>query len=132
MTNYYTVTAIISTCSLTLADMVLGGWDNLGKCLVALIIADYVTALIVAGCEKKLNSEIGFKGIGKKVLILICVFCATMLNTLMPDVPLRVAVISFYISNEGISILENVSKFLPVPQKMKDCFEQLRSKDKNE
>lgn len=129
MSHYFTFTALVSTGFLTAANLILGGWDAMGKCLVALIVADYVTALVVALCEKKINSEIGFKGIGRKVLILVCVFTATWVNTLMPDVPLRVAVIAFYISNEGISILENVSKVLPVPQKMKDCFEQLRSKD---
>ena len=84
---------------------------------------------MVAILEKQLSSEIGFKGIFKKVLIFILVGAAHIIDykVLGNGSVIRTAVIFFYISNEGISILENASKIgLPIPQKLRNILEQLR------
>lgn len=106
-----------------------GGVDGFMYALIILVVLDYLTGLMVAILEKQLSSEIGFKGIFKKVLIFILVGAAHIIDyqVLGNGSVIRTAVIFFYISNEGISILENSSKIgLPIPQKLKDILEQLR------
>lgn len=104
----------------------MGGHDTLAHVLIMLMLFDYGSGIIGAFLNKKLNSKVGFTGIAKKVLILVTVAVAVEVNKLFPDVAIRDFVIYFYIANEGISILENVCKFIPVPDKMKAYFEQLR------
>ncbi|MEG0326826.1 MAG: phage holin family protein [Cellulosilyticaceae bacterium] len=106
-----------------------GGVDGFMYALIIFVVLDYLTGLMVAILEKQLSSEIGFKGIFKKVLIFILVGAAHIIDyqVLGNGSVIRTAVIFFYISNEGISILENSSKIgLPIPQKLKDILEQLR------
>ena len=91
--------------------------------------ADYVTGVLVAIYQKKLSSSVGFKGIAKKIIIFILVAVAHVLdaNVMNMGSAMRTAVIFFYLSNEGISILENVTKMgLPVPQKLKDVMAQIQ------
>lgn len=109
----------------------LGGLDGFLYALIAFIIIDYLTGVLCAVVNKKLSSEIGAKGIIKKVLIFVLVGMAHILDTyVVKDVgAIRTAVIFFYLSNEGISLLENASRLgLPIPQKIKDVLAQLHNK----
>lgn len=109
----------------------LGGFDGFLYALVALMVADYITGVMCAIVEKKLSSEIGFKGIFKKVLILILVGVGHLIDTnLIGDGSvLRTAIIFFYCSNEGVSMLENAGRLgLPIPEKLKDILVQLHNK----
>ena len=109
---------------------VLGGWDGFLYALVTFVLTDYLTGLMAAAVEKKLSSEIGFKGIFRKVLIFMLVGIGHILDTRVigDGSVLRTAVIFFYISNEGISIIENAGRIgLPIPQKLKAVLEQLKT-----
>ena len=109
----------------------LGSFDDLLYALVAFVATDYVTGVFRAIVEKKLSSAIGFKGICKKVCIFILVGVANVLDVhiIGSGCVLRSAVIFFYISNEGISIIENAARMgLPVPQKLQDMMHSLRDK----
>ena len=109
----------------------LGGYDGFLYALVALMVADYITGVMCAIVEKKLSSEIGFKGIFKKVLIFILVGVGHLIDTnLIGDGSvLRTAIIFFYCSNEGVSMLENAGRLgLPIPEKLKDILVQLHNK----
>jgi toxin secretion/phage lysis holin len=112
----------------------LGGFDGFLYALLAFVVIDYLTGLMVAVLEKKLSSEVGFRGIFKKVLIFSLVGIGNMVDVylLKNGSAIRTAVISFYLSNEGISILENTGKIgLPVPGKLKNILEQLREDENN-
>ncbi len=96
-----------------------------------LVAVDYITGIMCAVADKKLSSEIGFKGICKKVLIFLLVGIANILDVQVigTGCVVRTAVIFFYISNEGVSILENTSHLgLPVPEKLKDILQQLHDR----
>ena len=110
----------------------LGGFDGLIYTLTAFVIIDYITGLMVGIVQKKLSSEVGFKGIFKKVLIFTLVGIGNIIdvNLIGDGSAIRTAVIFFYLSNEGISILENAGLIgLPIPQKLKDILSQLKNKD---
>jgi toxin secretion/phage lysis holin len=110
----------------------LGGWDGFLYALVAFVVIDYLTGLMAAAVEKKLSSEVGFRGIFKKILIFMLVGIGSILDRQIigDGSVLRTAVIFFYISNEGISIIENAGRIgLPIPQKLKDILEQLKTKE---
>ena len=109
----------------------LGGFDGFLYALVALMIADYITGVMCAIVDKKLSSEIGFRGIFKKVLIFVLVGIGHMIdiNLIGDGSVLRTAIIFFYCSNEGVSMLENVGRLgLPIPEKLKDILAQLHNK----
>jgi len=106
----------------------LGGCDGFLYALIAFVVIDYITGVMCAIIDKKLSSEVGFKGIFKKVLIFMLVGVANVIDVyvLKSGSALRTAVIFFYISNEGISLLENAGHLgLPIPAKLKDILEQL-------
>lgn len=110
----------------------LGGVDGFMYALITFVVIDYVTGLMVAVLEKKLSSEIGFRGIFKKVLIFVFVGIGNIIDVhlIKNSSAIRTAVIFFYISNEGISIIENSAKIgLPIPEKLKDILEQLNKED---
>lgn len=108
----------------------LGGWDTTLKTIVFLAIADYGLGLCKGIFLKKLSSEIGFKGLLKKIVMFIVIAVAFAVQNLMGNtVPLREVVIMFYIANEGISILENAAIFIPIPDKLRSVLLQLREKD---
>ena len=112
----------------------LGGFDGFMYVLITFVVIDYLTGLMVAVLEKKLSSEVGFRGIFKKVLIFALVGIAniTDVHLIKNGSAIRTAVIFFYVSNEGISIIENAAKIgLPIPQKLKDILEQLKKEDKS-
>ena len=109
----------------------LGGCDGLVYALILFVAADYITGVMCAAVDKRLSSEIGFKGICKKVLILVLVGLANILDVQIIGTGsvLRTAVIFFYISNEGVSLLENAAHLgLPVPEKLKDILQQLHNR----
>ena len=110
----------------------LGGCDGLVIALIVFVVADYLTGVMCAISEKKLSSEVGFKGICRKVLIFILVGIANVLDVQIigSGSVLRTAVIFFYISNEGVSLLENAGRLgLPIPEKLKAVLEQLHDKE---
>lgn len=112
----------------------LGGCDGLLYALIAFIVADYITGVMCAIVNKKLSSEVGFKGIFKKVLIFLLVGVANILDVQVigTGCVLRSAVIFFYISNEGVSLLENAGHLgLPIPAKLKNVLEQLHDRSEN-
>ena len=115
---------------------VIGGWLGwfLGECdglmyaLIAFVIADYVTGVMCAVSDKRLSSKVGFKGICRKVLIFVLVGMANILDmhVIGTGCVLRTAVLFFYISNEGVSVLENAGHLgLPVPARLLNVLEQL-------
>ena len=109
----------------------LGGCDGLLLALVAFAAADYLTGVMCAVSDRKLSSNVGFKGICRKVLIFLLVGIANILDVhvIGTGSVLRTAVIFFYISNEGVSLLENAAHLgLPVPGKIKDVLEQLHDR----
>lgn len=111
---------------------VFGGLDGFIMTLTIFVIVDYVTGVLVAITRQKLSSEIGFKGIAKKIAIFCLVAVASLIdaNIIKEGNVVRMSVIFFYISNEGISILENVSRLgLPVPNKLKAVLEQLKEEE---
>jgi toxin secretion/phage lysis holin len=110
----------------------LGGCDGFLYALVAFITLDYVTGVMLAIVERKLSSKIGFRGIFKKVLIFVMVSIGHIIDSKIIGTgsAIRTAVIFFYASNEGISILENATKLgLPIPDKLKTVLEQLSKED---
>ena len=109
----------------------LGGCDGLLLALVAFSAADYLTGVMCAVSDRKLSSNVGFKGICRKVLIFLLVGIANILDVhvIGTGSVLRTAVIFFYISNEGVSLLENAAHLgLPVPGKIKAVLEQLHDR----
>jgi len=113
----------------------LGGCDGLLYALIAFVAIDYITGVMCAINDKTLSSEVGFNGICRKVLIFLLVGIANILdlNVIGTGSVLRTAVIFFYISNEGVSLLENASHLgLPVPQKIKAVLEQLHDRAEDE
>lgn len=110
----------------------LGGWDGFLYALVAFVAIDYLTGIMVAVLERRLSSEVGARGIFKKVLIFALVAVAHIIDAqfIKAGSAIRTAVIFFYLSNEGISILENTGKIgLPIPAKLKQALEQLNKED---
>ena len=113
----------------------LGGCDGLLYALIAFVVIDYITGAMCAVADKKLSSEVGFKGICRKMLIFLLVGIANVLDVQVigSGSVLRTAVIFFYISNEGVSLLENAAHLgLPVPDRIKTVLEQLHDRSEKE
>ena len=109
----------------------LGGLDGLMIALVIFVVLDYVTGIMCAIADKKLSSSVGFKGICRKVLIFLLVGVAHIvdLHVVGSGSVLRGAVVCFYLSNEGVSMLDNAAHLgLPVPEKLKVILEQLHDR----
>lgn len=108
----------------------LGGWDVILKALIALVILDYVTGVLKAIATKTLSSQVGYRGLIKKMVVFIVVATAVIVQSVVGDaIPLREVTIIFFLCNEGISLLENASEFVPIPDKLKDVLIQLRDKE---
>ena len=109
----------------------LGGCDGLIYALIAFVAIDYITGVMCAISDKTLSSEVGFKGICRKVLIFLLVGIGNIIDVQVLGSPgvLRTAVIFFYLSNEGVSLLENAAHLgLPVPDAIKTVLEQLHDR----
>ena len=113
----------------------LGGCDGLLYALLGFVIMDYITGVMCAIADKKLSSDAGFKGLCRKVLIFILVGAANIIDVQIIGTGsvLRTAVIFFYISNEGLSLIENAGHLgLPIPEKLKAVLEQLHDRAEKE
>ncbi len=112
----------------------LGGADGFLYALVAFVAIDYLTGVLCAMTEGRLSSAVGFKGICRKMLIFTMVGVGNILDVqiLGESHMMRMAVIFFYLSNEGISLLENTVRLgLPVPEELKEMLEQIRQKEEH-
>ena len=115
---------------------VLGGLDGFLYALIAFVVIDYITGFMCAVVDKKLSSEVGFRGIFKKILIFAMVAVGHILDTHILGTAgdgsaIRTAVIFFYLANEGVSLLENAARLgLPIPDKLKEILAQLHGKNK--
>ena len=113
----------------------LGGRDGMLIALIVFMVIDYITGLMCAVVDKKLSSAVGFKGICKKVLLLMLVGVANIMDihVVGQGSALRGATIAFYLSNEGLSILENaVHLGLPVPDGLREILAQLHNRKKKD
>ena len=116
------------TAFITWIGWLVGGYDTMMVTLLLFMCADYISGILCGISNKELSSEVGFKGIAKKIMILLLVGATNLLGQTTGIEGLRYIVISFYLANEGISIIENASILgLPVPQKIKDVLEQLKN-----
>ena len=126
----------------TFVSHALGGWDAIMQVLVALMVADYLTGILVAAVWHRsnksatgaLDSKAGFKGLLKKGMILLLVWLGVLLDSAMGATYIRTAVILFFIGNEGLSLLENLGLMgVPVPAFLQRALEALREQgDKGE
>lgn len=135
MKEFWNLIQIIFTAVGGWLGYFLGGCDGLLIALVVFAVTDYITGVMCAIADKKLSSEIGFKGICRKVIIFMLVGISHVLdvNVIATGSVLRTAVIFFYLSNEGVSLLENAAHLgLPVPEKLKDVLEQLHDRAEKE
>jgi len=110
----------------------LGGLDGFLYALIIFAVVDYITGVMCAITDKRLSSKVGFKGIFRKVLIFALVGIGNILDVYVLGQPgvLRTAVIFFYLSNEGVSLLENTAHLgLPIPEKLKEVLEQLHDRE---
>ena len=112
---------------------VFGDLNGIMVALVALIVLDYISGVIAAVVEKKLSSEVGAKGIAKKIFMLLIVAVANIvdINVIGEGHVLKSVTVVFYIANECISLIENAGRLgVPVPKKLLDVLEQLKNRDK--
>ena len=108
-----------------------GGYDTMIITLLIFMVIDYLSGIMCAIINKKLSSEVGFKGIFKKIMIILLVGLTNLLGIATGVEGLRYIIISFYLANEGISIIENALIMgLPVPEKVKEILEQLKEDKK--
>ena len=135
MKEFWTTIQIIFTAVGGWLGWFLGGCDGLLYALIAFAVIDYVTGIMCAVVDKRLSSAVGFKGIFKKVLIFALVGIGHILDTYVIGTGsvLRTAVIFFYLSNEGVSLIENAGHLgLPIPAKLKEVLEQLHNRAEKE
>lgn len=129
MEKYFNLESVAVGVIGGLIAKMLGGWDGLLQTIIALVVLDYLTGVIKAIYLKMLSSEIGFKGILKKIVIFIVIATAQILQRLIGKaIPLREIVIMFFIANEGLSLLENAAILVPIPEKLKETLIQIRKK----
>ena len=122
---------ITTTIILSFIGKILGGFDKLIIMLIIFMAMDYVTGIMKSIINKRISSEIGFKGIFKKILILFMIAISHEIDSVFNYVGIRYLIITFYIVNEGISIVENASIIgLPIPQKIKVTLETLKTNRK--
>ena len=131
MKEFWTTIQVIFTGVGGWLGYFLGGCDGLLYALVLFVVVDYITGVMCAAADHKLSSEVGFKGICRKVLIFLLVGIGHVLDAQIIGTGsvLRTAVIFFYMSNEGVSLLENAGHLgLPIPEKLKVVLEQLHDR----
>ena len=121
------------TAIITWIGWLVGGYDTMMITLLIIMGMDYISGVMCGIYKKELSSEVGFKGIFKKVMIIILVGITNLLGQATGIEGLRYVTISFYLANEGISVVENASILgLPIPQKIKDVLDQLKSSSNEE
>lgn len=135
MKDFWNVVQVILSAIAGSLGYFIGGFDSMIYALLVFVIIDYITGVMCAIADKKVSSAIGFKGICRKVLIFLLVGVANILDVQVIGTgsALRTAIIFFYLSNEGISLLENAAHLgLPVPEKIKTVLEQLHDRSQKE
>lgn len=135
MKEFWAIIQLIFTAIGGWIGYFLGGCDGLIIALVVFVVCDYITGILCAISDKKLSSEVGFKGICRKMLIFILVGVGNILDVqvLGHEGVLRTAIIFFYLSNEGLSLTENAAHLgLPIPEKLKNVLEQLHDRSDKE
>ena len=135
MKEFWNVIQLVFTAVGGWLGWFLGGCDGLLYALIAFVVIDYITGVMCAVADKNLSSEVGFKGICRKVIIFLLVGIGHILDTQVIGTGsvLRTAIIFFYLSNEGVSLLENAAHLgLPIPEKLKDVLEQLHDRAEKE
>lgn len=111
----------------------LGGWDILLKTIVLLAVLDYATGVMKGISTKALSSNTGFQGLLKKIIMFVVIAVAYAIQLLLGgNIALREIVITFYICNEALSLLENAAMFVPIPEKLKEVLVQLRDSEETE
>lgn len=132
MEKYFNgIVAIIAT----FFTYLFGSWDLALQVLIVFMVLDYVTGVLYAFNSNQLNSEVGFKGLVKKLMILVVLIIGVMLDRILGtgNCVFRTLVCYFYIANEGISLLENVANIgIPIPNKIRNALEQLNKDDDKE
>ena len=116
----------------TILSFLFGDIEGMMVALIALIVLDYISGVIAAAVEKRLSSEVGAKGIAKKIFMLLIVALANIvdINVIGDGHVLKTVTVVFYICNECISLIENAGRIgVPVPKKLLDVLEQLRDRD---
>ena len=129
------VVKFLAAEAIALTYFLWGPMDGYMKTLIAFVVIDYITGVIAAAKKHELNSNVGFHGIAKKVMLFSFIAVANILDTQIfggDKAALRTMLISFYIANEGLSIVENGGKFIPYPKKLKSFLEQLRDKSNSD
>lgn len=124
-----TLTAIKIFCTgaISFTAYLFGGLDVLISCLLTMVVIDYITGIVAAWINKELSSHIGFVGIIKKVCIFLVVMAAQCISLITDVEGIRNVTVSFYIANEGISILENLGRIgVPLPKKLVDVLKQIK------
>lgn len=135
MKDFWNVIQVILSAIAGSIGYFVGGFDSMIYALFVFVIIDYITGVMCAIADKTVSSAIGFKGICRKVLIFLLVGIANILDVQVIGTgsALRTAIIFFYLSNEGISLLENAAHLsLPVPEKIKTVLEQLHDRSQKE
>lgn len=129
----HTIEAIIAAIGSFFAFL-FGAWDMPLIVLLVFIVLDYITGVACAVIHKTVSSEVGAKGLLKKVMIMVVLIVAVLLDRLLVcEWVIRTAACFFYIANEAISVIENAGALgLPIPQKLLDVLAQLRNKDEND
>ncbi len=119
----------------TFFTYVFGSWDLALQVLIVFMILDYGTGVLYAFLNNQLNSEVGFKGLVKKMMILVVLIIGVMVDRILGtgNWVFRTLVAYFYIANEGISLLENVGNIgIPIPNKLRNALEQLNKDEESE
>lgn len=127
MENFIKILKMVIMVLGSALSFLLGGFDKLLLTLLILMVLDYISGIIKAVYNKSINSKISFKGILKKVMIILVVILVSALQRITENnIPIRDITIMFYLTNEGISIIENLGTVIPIPEKVKAFFEQLK------
>ena len=116
----------------TTATYLFGGWDVALAVLMGFMVIDYLTGGVGAIVNKRLSSQIGFRGLAKKLFVVLMLVVAVLLDRLINDGQwiFRTLVAYFYIANEGISIVENIARLgVPIPQRIVEILEQIKEKE---
>ena len=131
MNKVFNAASVILGMAGGMAAKIFGAWDTVLGALLVIMVLDYITGVIKAVYQKKLSSEAGYKGILRKITVLVVVALANVVQNITGSAaPLREMVIMFYIANEGISVLENAAEILPImPNGLKDVLLQIRERE---
>ena len=114
---------------LSLIIYLIGGYDILIKTLLVMIVIDYITGIMKGYKNKNINSNIAYRGLRKKVMVLFIVMAASQMDVILQGVGIRTLVLIFYVATEFLSILENAAILgIPIPEKLKVALEQCRDK----